>query len=74
VKAGSGYTWPYQTVLNSSLIVLLASLALWILRPGREIFVVFNQGWIRELDASGRVQYRAADRGVSAKMQYTLRF
>jgi len=46
----------------------------WILRPGREIFLVFNQGWIREADASRQIQYRAADRGVAAKMQYTFRF
>ena len=46
----------------------------WIVRPGREIFLVFNQGWIREPDASGSTHFRAADRGVAAKAQYTLRF
>ena len=46
----------------------------WIIRPGREIFLVFNQGWIRETDVTGSTIFRAADRGVSAKAQYTLRF
>jgi hypothetical protein len=46
----------------------------WILRPGREIFFVFNQGWIREQDETGAIGFRAADRGIAAKAQYTLRF
>lgn len=46
----------------------------WILRPGREIFLVFNQGWIREDDGTGSTRFRAADRGLAAKAQYTLRF
>jgi hypothetical protein len=35
---------------------------------------VFNQGWIREEDSTGTTQFRAADRGIAAKAQYTLRF
>jgi hypothetical protein len=46
----------------------------WILRPGREIFLVFNQGWIRELNEAGSVRFREADRGFATKAQYTLRF
>jgi hypothetical protein len=45
----------------------------WIVRPGREIFVVLNHGWIRENSAEGN-RFRAADRGIAAKAQYTLRF
>jgi hypothetical protein len=46
----------------------------WILRPGREIFLVFNRGWIREQDETGAIGFRAADHGIAAKAQYTLRF
>jgi hypothetical protein len=46
----------------------------WILQPGREIFLVFNQGWIRERDSSDSIHFRAADRGFAAKAQYTFRF
>jgi hypothetical protein len=46
----------------------------WILQPGREIFLVFNQGWIREEDSLGSIRLRAADSGIAAKAQYTFRF
>ncbi len=46
--------------------------ARWIIRPGREIFIVFNQGWIKE-DGIER-GFRAADRTVSVKAQHTFRF
>jgi len=46
----------------------------WILRPGREIFLVVNHGWIREVDADGLTHFRTSGRGVAAKAQYTLRF
>ncbi len=44
----------------------------WILRPGDEIFIVFSQGWIRE-DTPDR-RFRAADRRLAMKLQYTFRF
>src|SRR5206468_851021 len=59
---------------NDSNNVGLQSRIRWILRPGREIFLVFNQGWIREDDGLGSIRYRAADRSIAAKAQYTLRF
>lgn len=46
----------------------------WILRPGREIFLVLNQGWVREEDDTGIRRFRASGSGVAAKAQYTLRF
>jgi hypothetical protein len=46
----------------------------WILRPGREIFLVFNQGWIREFDSAGERNFRPGDRSLAAKAQYTIRF
>lgn len=44
----------------------------WILHPGNDMFVVFNQGWIQEED--GGFRYRAEEGKVSAKFQYTFRF
>ena len=46
----------------------------WIIEPGQDVFLVFNQGWIREELPDSRMQFRAADRGISAKLQYTFRF
>ena len=46
----------------------------WILEPGRDLFFVFNQGWIREEDPAGQKRFRKAETGLTAKLQYTLRF
>jgi hypothetical protein len=46
----------------------------WIIEPGQDVFLVFDQGWIREALPGSRMQFRAADRGISAKLQYTFRF
>ncbi len=42
----------------------------WRIRPGSDLFVVFNRGWLHEEDGSYR---RYFDRG-SAKVQHTFRF
>ncbi len=42
----------------------------WILRPGNEVFIVFNQGWLRHQDGS----FRSARTGLAGKLQYTFRF
>jgi hypothetical protein len=44
----------------------------WILQPGNDLFLVFNQGWIQ--DAGGGYNFTAQDRKVSTKFQYTVRF
>jgi hypothetical protein len=44
----------------------------WILRPGNDIFFVFNQGWVQ--DPAHNYRFAAQDRKVSAKLQYTFRF
>lgn len=44
----------------------------WTLQPGRDLFLAFNQGWIRE--DTGDLRFRAADRKLSAKFQYSVRF
>lgn len=42
------------------------------LRPGTDVFLVFDQGWIHE--EVGDLRFRTADRKASAKFQFTLRF
>ncbi len=42
----------------------------WRMRPGSDLFVVFNRGWIHEADGTYRPYF---DRG-SAKIQHTFRF
>jgi len=46
----------------------------WILEPGRDLFFVFNQGWVQEMRPDGRQHFVTADRGLTAKLQYTFRF
>ncbi len=46
----------------------------WILEPGRDLFFVFNQGWIQDEDLDGRKQFRKTATGLTAKLQYTFRF
>ena len=47
----------------------------WILRPGNDLFFVFSQGWIQEEEEDTRnLRFRAEDRQVSTKFQYTFRF
>jgi hypothetical protein len=43
----------------------------WTLQPGNDLFFVLNQGWIHE---EGNLRFRAGDRKLSAKLQYTIRF
>jgi hypothetical protein len=44
----------------------------WIIKPGNEVFLVFNQGWIQ--DERGGVNFRSSRTGLAGKMQYTFRF
>jgi hypothetical protein len=44
----------------------------WILRPGNELFLVFNQGWLQE--ERGGFNFRAAETRLAGKIQYTFRF
>jgi hypothetical protein len=43
----------------------------WILKPGNDIFLVFNQGWIQ--DEENDFRFRMTDRKLSFKIQYTFR-
>lgn len=44
----------------------------WIIRPGNEIFLVFNQGWLQ--DERGGFNFRSANTRLAGKIQYTFRF
>jgi hypothetical protein len=44
----------------------------WILKPGNELFLVFNQGWLQ--DEQGGFKFRASETRLSGKFQYTFRF
>jgi Domain of unknown function (DUF5916)/Carbohydrate family 9 binding domain-like len=56
---------------NESRIAGLQGRFRWILRPGNDVFLVLNRGWVRSLD-DNRFE-PSFDRG-SAKLQYTFRF
>jgi uncharacterized protein DUF5916/cellulose/xylan binding protein with CBM9 domain len=56
---------------NESRMAGLQSRFRWILRPGNDVFLVLNRGWVRSLD-DNRFE-PSFDRG-SAKVQYTFRF
>ncbi len=44
----------------------------WILRPGNEVFIVFNQGWLQ--DERAGFHFRTTATRLAGKMQYTFRF
>ena len=43
----------------------------WILKPGNDLFLVFNQGWEQEL---GGLTFRRVGTRITGKVQYTFRF
>jgi hypothetical protein len=49
------------------------SRARWIVRPGNDLFLVFNQGWIQDRTEGNRFRFGAQDSKISAKFQYTFR-
>ncbi|MEO5742506.1 MAG: DUF5916 domain-containing protein, partial [Vicinamibacterales bacterium] len=46
----------------------------WTLKPGNDLFLAFNQGWIQEEGENRSLRFRVADSRVSAKFQYSYRF
>lgn len=46
----------------------------WTLRPGSDLFLAVNQGWIQELEERDTRRFRTDDSKVSAKFQYSVRF
>jgi hypothetical protein len=55
---------------NESRLSSFQSRFRWILKPGNDLFVVINRGWVKTLDGSFDSTF---DR-VSSKLQYTFRF
>ena len=54
---------------NQSADLGLNSRLWWIIQPGREVFLVLNQGWFR--DSS---RFAPTDTQLTLKVGYTLRF
>jgi hypothetical protein len=46
----------------------------WTLRPGNDLFIAFNQGWVQEPDENRSLRFRTEDSRVSTKFQYSYRF
>ena len=46
----------------------------WTLRPGNDLFLAFNQGWIQEEAENRNLRFRTQDSRVSMKFQYSHRF
>lgn len=57
---------------NRSRNLGLQSRVRWTLRPGRDLFLVYGQGWIQ--DPTGGTSFRRQDGKISTKFQYTFRF
>jgi uncharacterized protein DUF5916 len=55
---------------NESQLISFQSRFRWILRPGNDLFVVLNRGWVKTLDGSLESAFDRA----SSKLQYTFRF
>ena len=46
----------------------------WTQRPGNDLFIAFNQGWVQEEDENQSLRFRVQDTKLSAKFQYSYRF
>jgi hypothetical protein len=46
----------------------------WTLRPGNDLFVAFNQGWVQEEHENHSMRFRVHDSKLSTKFQYSHRF
>ncbi len=57
---------------NESRNLGLQSRLRWIIKPGNDLFLVFNQGW--EQEEFRGIKFRAAGTRVTGKIQYTFRF
>jgi uncharacterized protein DUF5916 len=55
---------------NESQLLSFQSRFRWILKPGNDLFIVINRGWIRTFDD----RFESAFDRASSKLQYTFRF
>ena len=46
----------------------------WTQRPGNDLFIAFNQGWVQEEDDNQSLRFQVHDTKLSAKFQYSYRF
>jgi hypothetical protein len=46
----------------------------WTQRPGNDLFIAFNQGWVQEEDDNRNLRFQVHDTKLSAKFQYSYRF
>lgn len=46
----------------------------WTLRPGNDLFLAFNQGWVQEAHENRSLRFRPEDTKLSTKFQYSHRF
>jgi hypothetical protein len=59
---------------NRSRNLGLQSRIRWTLKPGNDIFLAFNQGWIQEEEQNTSLRFRPQDSKLSGKFQYSYRF
>jgi len=52
----------------------LQSRVRWTIEPGNDLFFIFGQGWVQELDERGGLDFRVRDSRLATKLQYTFRF
>jgi hypothetical protein len=57
---------------NRSRNLGLQSRLRWTLKPGNDLFISFNQGWIN--DPGSNLRFIAQDTKIATKFQYTFRF
>ena len=55
---------------NESRVLAFQSRFRWILKPGNDLFVVINRGWVKTFDGSFAETFNR----TSSKLQYTFRF
>lgn len=46
----------------------------WTQKPGNDLFISFNQGWIREEGEVGDARFRVQDAKLAGKFQFSVRF
>ena len=52
----------------------LQSRVRWTLKPGNDVFFIFGQGWVQDLEGEGGYDFRQQDTRLATKLQYTFRF
>ena len=46
----------------------------WTQRPGNDLFISFNQGWIRDESEGDSLRFRVQDTKLAGKVQFSVRF